>query len=398
MSAQDAPSAAEIITIVSTSFTLNYIEFPVITFLAYEYLITLDQEIKLFWKRGFTGASALFLFVRYSTLICYDILGAISFARLSDDVRALHVPSKRSWPDTPSCALIIKAQAGFSIFQYFPWAAFSALRVLALSGMNRPLAALVFLLASAPAAANFTQYGFKLTGVNTPLAGCQGQIDATQQQVEIRAFVVVSRVGLILADIIGVAVTVAKTRQGAKAPHLGGSQRSLGNVLLYDGLIYFAALLCFNVLDLALSVIAFVTPINSGSYVTALTDPYVLAALYTLIHTLKGLGTLSASLTAVLVCRFLLDLQAANVSSMNDSHAFESVDHHTAGVGSLVFARVIGSMGAPLGPDHTTTDSTLDQSDDEVCGVSLSSLRPAASLHPIAVDGTRDIEEVPASG
>lgn len=47
--------------------------------------------------------------------------------------------------------------------------------------------------------------------------------------------VVVSRVGLILADIIGVAVTVAKTRQGAKMPHLGGSQRSLGNVLLYDG-------------------------------------------------------------------------------------------------------------------------------------------------------------------
>ncbi|KAL1938205.1 hypothetical protein VTO73DRAFT_11849 [Trametes versicolor] len=323
MSAQDAPSAAEIITIVSTSFTLNYIEFPVITFLAYEYLITLDQEIKLFWKRGFTGASALFLFVR--------------------------------------CALIIKAQAGFTIFQYFPWAAFSALRVLALSGMNRPLAALVFLLASAPAAANFTQYRFKLTGLNTPFTGCQ--------------VVVVSRVGLILADIIGVAVTVAKTRKGAKMPPLGGSQRSLGNVLLYDGLIYFAAsssaLLCFNVLDLALSVIAFVTPINSGSYVTALTDP----------------------LTAVLVCRFLLDLQAANVSSIHDSHAFESVDHHTAGVGSLVFARVIGSMGAQLGPDHTTTDTTLDEeSNDELCCVTLS------RLHSATVDDNRDIEEVPASG
>lgn len=64
-------------------------------FLVYEYLITLDQEIKLFWKRGgFTGASALFLFVRYSTLICYDILGAISFAPLSDDVRAPPFPSK----------------------------------------------------------------------------------------------------------------------------------------------------------------------------------------------------------------------------------------------------------------------------------------------------------------
>ncbi|OJT13693.1 hypothetical protein TRAPUB_9792 [Trametes pubescens] len=226
MSAQDAPSAAEIVTVV--------------TFLIYEYLITLDQEIKLFWKRGFTGASALFLFVRYSTLICYDILGAISFARLSDNVRALYIFSTR----------------------------------------------------------------FSLT--------------------------VCCRV------------------------------LSLGS-----------ALLCFNVLDLALSVIAFVTPIHSGSYVTALTDP----------------------LTAVLVCRFLMDLQAANVSSMNDSHIFESTDHPTTGVGSLVFARVIGSMGAQLGPDHTTTNSTLDQgSDDEPCGISLSSLRSAA------VGETRDIEEVPVSG
>lgn len=78
---------------------------------------------------------------------------------------------------------------------------------------------------------------------------------------------------------------------------------------------------------------------------------------------------------------------------MNDSHAFESADHPSAGVGSLVFARVIGSMGAPLGPDHITTNSALDEeSDHELCGVSLS------SLHSPAVDVIRDIEEVPVSG
>lgn len=154
--------------------------------------------------------------------------------------------------------------------------------------MNRPLATLVFLLASAPAAANFVGI-FVLTMLSThqdlqhsdpvPL-----QLDwpehplywlprpdrrdtAASRNVRITlmnplwvrfaeryatvvrtvwdsscepypqrsSVVVVSRVGLILADIIGVAVTVAKTRQGEKAPPLGGSQRSLGNVLLYDG-------------------------------------------------------------------------------------------------------------------------------------------------------------------
>ena len=45
----------------------------------YEQFITFDQEVDLFWKRKFTGATALFLANRYLILVVniYAMLGAL---------------------------------------------------------------------------------------------------------------------------------------------------------------------------------------------------------------------------------------------------------------------------------------------------------------------------------
>ncbi|KAI0650148.1 hypothetical protein C8Q79DRAFT_369344 [Trametes meyenii] len=40
----------------------------------YDYAITLNDEVALFWTRGFTGASLLFFIVRYSAVFNYAIL------------------------------------------------------------------------------------------------------------------------------------------------------------------------------------------------------------------------------------------------------------------------------------------------------------------------------------
>lgn len=40
-----------------------------VAFLAYDHLLTLPGEIELVWKRKFTGATALFILLRYFTLI-----------------------------------------------------------------------------------------------------------------------------------------------------------------------------------------------------------------------------------------------------------------------------------------------------------------------------------------
>ncbi|OJT04662.1 hypothetical protein TRAPUB_4598, partial [Trametes pubescens] len=59
-------------------------EVGVVALLVYEYIITLDQELGLFWRRKKTGATVLFLSNRYITLLCFAVLGAATFAPMSD--------------------------------------------------------------------------------------------------------------------------------------------------------------------------------------------------------------------------------------------------------------------------------------------------------------------------
>ena len=40
-------------------------------FVIYDYIITLGQEIEMFWMRKFTGATALFLLNRYLVVLDY---------------------------------------------------------------------------------------------------------------------------------------------------------------------------------------------------------------------------------------------------------------------------------------------------------------------------------------
>ena len=47
-----------------------------VAFILYEYLITFDLEVQLFWKRQLTGAGILFLLNRY--LLLTNVLFAIS--------------------------------------------------------------------------------------------------------------------------------------------------------------------------------------------------------------------------------------------------------------------------------------------------------------------------------
>lgn len=58
----------------------------VLAMIVYEYLITFDQEVVLFWRRKPTGATVLFLIVRYLALLTYA-LAAATYASMSDKVR-----------------------------------------------------------------------------------------------------------------------------------------------------------------------------------------------------------------------------------------------------------------------------------------------------------------------
>ena len=57
-----------------------------LAFVTYDYFITLDEEVKLFWNRKLSVASALFLINRYLVLIL-RLCNLIGFAPMPDHVR-----------------------------------------------------------------------------------------------------------------------------------------------------------------------------------------------------------------------------------------------------------------------------------------------------------------------
>ncbi|EIW58126.1 uncharacterized protein TRAVEDRAFT_148174, partial [Trametes versicolor FP-101664 SS1] len=269
MSTQDASATIEVY---NSLYVDNRCLIAVMALLAYEFLITFDQEVEMFWVRKMTGASVLFLSNRYLLLLGY-ILVMCEYIPMSDT----------------SCAQMVKAQSVIHFLQYLPWAAFSGLRAFALNGQSWPLPTLIFLLSLMPMGVNFAQYSFGLTGSHDPTFGCLVEVNLTVPQA--KTVTILSRVPLIVADILVIAVTWFTMRRRVLRDEPGfRSPLTLSTILLRDGTIYFIILLILNVLHLTLTMISLVIPFDPSSQVTTVTEP----------------------VTAVLVSRFLIDLQTAS--------------------------------------------------------------------------------------
>ncbi|TFK91445.1 hypothetical protein K466DRAFT_660057 [Polyporus arcularius HHB13444] len=143
------------------------------------------------------------------------------------------------------------------------------------------------------------------------------------------AVIIISRVPVIIADMLLIYITWAKlSSRGAlrdvRQPQAGSKRLSLSDILFRDGTIYFVVLFTLNCLHLILSATAILTN-GSGSYVTYFTAP----------------------LTAILVSRFLIDLQEANhavVRVDEDDPLHSSRDPYDA-------PSFISSLGAFINPE-----------------------------------------------
>ena len=117
--------------------------------MVYEYFVTLRREVELFWKHKWTGATVLFYFNRYLSLLV-NIYGLVaSDAHTSDQVRGtirsrvlLSLTPARSYhkryaesllvgyiqvlsnnnESCCSCAAEMKAYKIIKVLQYLPWA------------------------------------------------------------------------------------------------------------------------------------------------------------------------------------------------------------------------------------------------------------------------------------
>ncbi|KAM5536608.1 hypothetical protein V8D89_009703 [Ganoderma adspersum] len=113
-----------------------------------------------------------------------------------------------------------------------------------------------------------------------------------------------------------------------KGRNLPSGRGTIANVLLWDGFIYFLILTALDTLHLILTMLSLseLTGVqDNSSYITIFTGP----------------------LTVILVSRFILRLQSANLRGIG---AASSRGQTTSNDGSLVFERVIGSLGASISP------------------------------------------------
>ncbi|TCD60743.1 hypothetical protein EIP91_009611 [Steccherinum ochraceum] len=62
------------------SIMTTYCEVAALAFLVYDHILTLPGEVKLVWGRKFTGATALFMLIRYTTLVSKVALLVTAFA------------------------------------------------------------------------------------------------------------------------------------------------------------------------------------------------------------------------------------------------------------------------------------------------------------------------------
>ncbi|TFK80697.1 hypothetical protein K466DRAFT_648600 [Polyporus arcularius HHB13444] len=276
--------------------------------LSYDYLLTLDKEVELFWNWRSTGATALFMVNRYLVMIL----------RLANLVGFMPMPDQR-------CAIAAKIALGFTLLQYIPWAMFAALRAFALS-RYRSLSMSIFLLSITTPAVNISLYPLGFTGYYDHIFGCT-VIDPLSLALS-RKFVIICRTCFLVADLLLILITwstISRPRivDSVSRGYTGyTSGFTLADVLLQNGTMYFFVLLILHSLHLILSLCSVHVALQSLSYgyVTVFTE----------------------SFTALLVSRFLLDLQEAHRNAC-DADFEEETEGETSRAGTLIFERVIGS-------------------------------------------------------
>ncbi|KAM5541465.1 hypothetical protein V8D89_005019 [Ganoderma adspersum] len=330
-------------------------------FIFYDYAMTFDQEVEMFWKDAFaqrrlTGATILFLINRYLVLVL----------RLANLVGFVPMTDKR-------CALATKVALGFTLLQYVPWAGERRMSLTSTSPNLRwpTILRIEHKQADIPAhlcAVNgydFCQsgeYNSYCVGYVDPLFGCT-VIDPVSLDLSRKYVMYVSRISLnkirpansqprnppvviicrtcfILADVLLILITWFTISWNSLVDSMGTKDvLTLAEVVLRNGTTYFVALLFMHCLHLTLSLCSIHVALQglSYGYVTVFTEV----------------------VEAALVSRFLLDLQMAHRQALDMNPRSEQGSARDQ-TDTLVFGLAVGSWGSMTG-SVMDGDQTVDQ-------------------------------------
>ncbi|TBU37723.1 hypothetical protein BD309DRAFT_904714 [Dichomitus squalens] len=303
-----ASQTAQLSAQYSSIMTGNYCEVAATAIFVFDSIITTGEEIRCFWGRNITGAAIVFWLNKYMTMLFLG-WGLATFLKLSDK----------------SCAMSSKSIVVIDCLLFIVLAAFTAIRVYAL-GRSLNLCAITAVLSLVPLGINFVAFRFGVTGKNIFPFGC---ITIDSQSIGLtQKFVIIARSCSIAADCLA----IGSTWLALGLPHAnsrGGILKgSISSALLLDGTVYFLILAVLNSLHLAFTLLSInIDSLQSVSVVTAFTAP----------------------LSAILVSRFLLHLQSASLRAVGSIPSSQISSLHLDR--SLVFERVVGSLGASITPE-----------------------------------------------
>ncbi|PIL36216.1 hypothetical protein GSI_01877 [Ganoderma sinense ZZ0214-1] len=208
---------AEIIAEQDSLWVSLLCSYAAFTFISYDWVLNLDEEIKLFWRRKVTAAS----------ILCDAYMYTIFVLQL--------------------------------LIYIFP-ALFSMLRVYALTAQNKILALVTLFFSLGPLYANAVHYGWEKPEYLGPeYGGCFVVDDATHQMGVICKYVIV--------------ITLVKTFNLARTSKGLIGSSSLSTTLLYSGVIYYIPLAILNILHTILTETGVNQVLRTSSLVSVFIDP-----------------------------------------------------------------------------------------------------------------------------
>ncbi|RDX40349.1 hypothetical protein OH76DRAFT_1490356 [Lentinus brumalis] len=172
MSSDTESTAAAIVATFDSLYTSRYCGLAASVLFMFDTFITFDREVACFWaQKRIGGGSLLFFANKWISMTVYG-MSVVAFATFSSDksVERL-IQFGKCIIEVCSCSVFSIAFQAFSILQFVPGAVFSALRAFVLS-RSKLLGVLVLALSLAPIGANLVLYGYQYSGENFPPFGC----------------------------------------------------------------------------------------------------------------------------------------------------------------------------------------------------------------------------------
>ncbi|KZT04437.1 uncharacterized protein LAESUDRAFT_727911 [Laetiporus sulphureus 93-53] len=219
----------------------NYFFFSVTALCCYDYVLTLDREIKFIWKTELSFATSLYYAFRYSAL----------FNTIMVLLTRIAWPSWQSnWVGT--CGVVLRVQMVLDIIVLVSATIFAALRVYAIFSRNKWMFGLVFLSGIINPAISIYIFMLSLPGIHAVMSfqACSFTIVGNRSSYE--SWMMAARAASLVSDGLVLTLTCMKTvrmRDSEFITSFLGS--SLKDILLRDTVLCFAFLCVINVIGIA---------------------------------------------------------------------------------------------------------------------------------------------------